>query len=143
MKLEKIEGELGYFGNVWVRGYVLKKKGDSNNKGHKHHFDHVTLLVKGSLRVEVDGFEPTTYEAPTFIVTKKEYHHTLTALEDDTQYFCVFALRDIDGNVTDIYSGDNSPYRSAGAGGVQSPVVHSTSEQLKQLEKSTTVERPI
>lgn len=34
----------------------------------------------------------------------------MTALEDDTLYYCVFALRDVDGNVTDIYSGNNSPY---------------------------------
>lgn len=101
--------ELGYFGNIWVRLNRLDKAGESI-VGHKHHFDHVSLLVKGKVKVEVEGYSPKEFEAPTFITIKKEYRHTITALEDDSIWYCVFALRDVDGNVTDIYSGDNSPY---------------------------------
>jgi hypothetical protein len=105
--------EMGYFGNIWVRQHWLAKKGDDNGGGHTHHFDHVTLLAKGSVRVEVEGCEPKVFTAPTFIVIKKEHKHIFTALEDETLYYCVFALRDVDGNVTDFYSGDNSPYGHA------------------------------
>jgi hypothetical protein len=104
--------ELGYFGNIWVRANILKKAGDTNGGGHKHHFDHVSLLVRGSVRLDVDGYPSKVFTAPRFIVVKKELKHRFTALEDDTVYYCVFALRDVDGNVTDIYSGDNSPYGS-------------------------------
>lgn len=102
--------ELGYFGNIWVRSHIMNKAGDDNGGGHYHHFDHVTLLMRGSVEVEVEGYPPKKFTAPTFIVIKKEHKHKFTALEDNTLYYCVYALRDVDGNVTDIYGGDNSPY---------------------------------
>jgi hypothetical protein len=101
--------ELGYFGNIWVRQNYLEKAGDSH-PGHKHHFDHVSLLATGKVRVTVEGYPPKEFTAPTFIVIKREHNHQFEALEDGTLWYCVFALRDVDGEVTDIYSGDNSPY---------------------------------
>ena len=109
MTINQKTHELGYFGNIWVRQNLLKNKGDFTN-GHLHHFDHVSLLATGKVLVEVDGFEPQEFTAPTFIVIKRDHNHKFVALEDNTLWYCVFALRDIDGNVTDIYSGDNSPY---------------------------------
>ena len=103
--------ELGYFGNIWVRSFFLEKAGMTNGMGHKHNHDHVTLLISGKVLVEVDGFEPTEFVGPTFIIVDKDHHHKFTALSDNVLYFCVFALRDLDGEVTDIYSGNNSPYR--------------------------------
>ena len=106
-------GDLGFFGNVWVRQNVLQKRGDKS-LGHKHHFDHVSLLTKGSVTVEVEGYEPQTYTAPTFIIIKKEHVHTFEALEDDSQWYCVFALRTLDGEVLEegvdeIYGTNNDP----------------------------------
>jgi hypothetical protein len=104
--------ELGYFGNIWVRQNLLEKAGDQH-LGHTHNFDHVSLLVNGKVRVTVRGYPPKEFTAPTFIVIRKQFHHTFEALEDRTVWYCVFALRDIDGEVTDFYSGDNSPYGSS------------------------------
>lgn len=103
--------ELGYFGNIWVRQNLLEHAGDVH-PGHKHHFDHVSLLASGKVRVTVEGYPPKEFSAPTFIVIKKEHKHTFEALQDGTLWYCVFALRDVDGEVTDFYSGDNSPYGS-------------------------------
>jgi quercetin dioxygenase-like cupin family protein len=101
--------ELGFIGNVWVRQNILEKSVQSN-QGHKHKFDHVSLLTSGKVCVEVDGYAPKEFTAPTFIVIKKEHNHKFTALADNTVWYCVFAMRDLDGNVTDIYGHDNSPY---------------------------------
>lgn len=101
--------ELGYFGNVWVRQNLLENVGDIH-PGHKHNFDHVSLLASGKVEITVDGYAPKEFTAPTFIVIKKEHRHTFKALEDNTLWYCVFALRDVNGDLTDIYSGDNSPY---------------------------------
>jgi len=92
---------LGYFGNIWVKSHTLERAGDTNGEGHIHHFDHVTLLVKGSVRVEVNSNPPKEFHAPTFIVIRRDRKHRFTALEDDTVYYCVFALRDIDGEPID------------------------------------------
>lgn len=104
--------ELGYFGNIWVRQNLLEKAGDIH-PGHEHYFDHVSLLATGKVEVTVEGYPPKEFTAPTFIVIKKEHKHTFRALTDNTLWYCVFALRDVDGDVTDIYSGDNSPYGHA------------------------------
>lgn len=105
---EQGQTDLGYFGNIWVRQNVLHKNGDSF-PGHAHNFDHVSLLTKGSVEVEIAGFPPKKFTAPTFIIIKKEYEHKFTALEDDTNWYCVFALRDLDGDVTEIYGDNHNP----------------------------------
>jgi hypothetical protein len=125
--------ELGYFGNIWVRSHKYNK-GENNGGGHTHHFDHITLLISGKVQVEVEGHTPKIFTAPKFIVIKKEHKHRFTALEDNTVYYCVFALRDIDGSVTDIYSGDDTPY---GAADLPDPGV-STEQQILDLDKKTT-----
>lgn len=125
--------DLGYFGNIWVRSNVLKYKGDNNGGGHTHHFDHISLLISGRVLVEVEGHKPKIFTAPKFIVIKKEHKHRFTALEDNTVYYCVFALRDVDGEVTDIYGNDNSPYGSA-----DEPDPNAASEeQINQLDQNT------
>lgn len=122
--------QMGYFGNIWVRSHIFEKSGDTNGGGHYHHFDHVTLLAVGSVLVEVDGHEPKEFHAPTFIVIKKEHKHKFTALTDGVVYYCVFALRDENGELTDMYNGDNSPYMMVSDDEMK--------EKLEQLNKETT-----
>ena len=101
--------ELGYFGNIWVKQNVFELAGEAHD-GHEHKFDHVTLLAKGSLRMQVEGNEPKDFIAPTFIVIAKDKKHQVTSLEDDTIYYCVFALRNLDGEVVeDIYGEQHNP----------------------------------
>lgn len=99
-------GQLGFFGNVWVRSHYLHKAGFTNDGGHTHTFDHVTLLAVGSVLVEVEGYEPKQFDAPTFITIEKDHKHKFTALSDGVVYYCVFAMRDADGEV--ITSPDHS-----------------------------------
>jgi hypothetical protein len=113
LKDNTIQEVMGYFGNIWVKSHILSKTGDSNGEGHFHHFDHVTLLIKGSVKVEVEGGPPKEFQAPTFITIKKEKKHKITALEDDTVFYCVFALRDIDGQpIDELVDERNTPYYS-------------------------------
>jgi CTP synthase (UTP-ammonia lyase) len=104
--------EHGYVGNIWVRQNFLEKKGDKVG-GHTHLFDHVSLLAKGSVSVVIDGHEPKVFTAPTFIVIRKDRRHEITALEDETYWYCVFAARDVDGNVVDIVDTKNEPWFTA------------------------------
>jgi hypothetical protein len=100
--------QMGYFGNIWVRSHTFVKAGDTHD-GHKHNFDHVTLLAVGSVLVEAEGNSPKEFHAPTFIVIDKDHNHKFTAMSDGVVYYCVFALRDLDGEVTNIYTEENSP----------------------------------
>ena len=101
--------DLGYFGNIWVRQVELQNAGDITS-GHYHLFDHVSLLVQGTVEVEVEGNPPKIFTAPTFIVIKKERPHKLKAISDNVVWYCVFAIRDVDGDVTDIVPETSRPY---------------------------------
>lgn len=101
--------EMGFFGNVWVRKLSFDMEG-STHDGHKHHHDHVSFVTSGQVEVEVEGYKPQVFTAPTFFVVKAELCHKITALVDNTTQWCVFALRDENGELTDHYTGDNSPY---------------------------------
>ena len=105
--------ELGYFGNIWVRQNVLELVGEAYD-GHEHKFDHVTLLVSGKVSVELAGSDAKEFTAPTFIVIRKEHKHKITALVDGTVYYCVFALRDLNGEVMEIFGPQHDPESAGG-----------------------------
>jgi hypothetical protein len=100
--------EHGFVGNVWVRQNWLLSAGDTAG-GHSHYHDHVSLLVKGSVEITVGEEPPKRFSAPTYIVVRKQHQHRIVALEDDTVYYCIFAMRDIDGQTLDIFQAANSP----------------------------------
>lgn len=100
--------ELGYFGNIWVRQNVLELAGEFH-QGHEHKFDHVTLLVSGKVSIQIGEEAPKEFTAPTFIVIRKQHSHKITALADGTVYYCVFALRDLDGEVMEIFGSQHDP----------------------------------
>ena len=129
-----VAGDLGYFGNVWVRQNVLAKAGDSNI-GHKHAFDHVSLLAKGRVQVEIEGHPPKEFVAPTFIVVRAEYNHKFTALEDNVIWYCVFALRDMGGEpIGELYGTQHDPKSYAG-------VADDYWVKALELDKKTTQEQ--
>lgn len=98
--------DMGFFGNIWVRQRTLQQ-GESH-EGHKHHFDHVTLLARGRVQIEVEG-RSKEFTAPTFVVIRREHQHRVTALTDDVIYYCVFALRDMDGEIMNHFTSDHDP----------------------------------
>jgi hypothetical protein len=104
--------ELGAFGNVWIRLHVLRKAGQAN-QGHRHNFDHVTIVATGGVRCEIDGRPPQDFMAPVIIEIAKNIEHRFSALADDTTYYCVFAVRDDAGQVTDVFDGAVGPYTHA------------------------------
>lgn len=85
---------IGCCGNIFSRQMHFLKEGDIEY-GHTHHFDHMTLLAKGSLAVTVNG-ETTEFKAPQMIWIKSDNKHELVSLEDDTIAYCIHGLRDLD-----------------------------------------------
>ncbi len=97
---------IGCVANLFSRQMVFNKKGDVE-VGHKHEFDHLTLLATGSLQVTVEG-AGSKFTAPHMIYIRKDKVHELIALEDNTVAYCIHALRDGNG-VDDIVSPDMIP----------------------------------
>jgi cupin superfamily acireductone dioxygenase involved in methionine salvage len=90
--------------NVFVKMMHFYHKGDQTEaRGHSHTFDHITLLARGSVLMEVleEGGSAVEHKAPMLIVTPKNISHKFTALEADTVLCCIHAIRDGD-DVEDI-----------------------------------------
>lgn len=102
--------EAGFYGNVWIRKLYWRKAGDLHD-GHTHEHNHISLLARGSVLCEVEGYEAKEFHAPTFITIDKNKHHKFTALEDETVSFCIFAFKDVTGeSAEDYFAEGNSPY---------------------------------
>lgn len=87
--------KIGCVANLYSRMMNFEKAGDIEI-GHKHQFDHLTLLASGTLKVTVEGIS-TEFKAPHMIYIHKDKIHELVALEDNTVAYCIHALRDGDG----------------------------------------------
>ena len=101
--------------NVYTRLMHFAKKGDIE-EGHKHNFDHATLISSGSILYEVlddngiNAISSKVFTSPDLIFVNKDKFHRLTALEDNTVCGCIHALRVVG---EDIISPDSfiEPYR--------------------------------
>ena len=100
------EIKLAVIANVWIKLMTFKNPGDYA-PGHKHIFNHASLLTAGSVVVEVDR-KKKTFRAPAIIYIEKDKEHNIIALEPNTVVSCIHALRN--GNETDdIISEDMLP----------------------------------
>lgn len=111
MECKSEKATYSVYGNIWVREMVFLKKGDFK-KGHKHQFDHLHYLTKGSIKLTTKSDEDTildeqVFNAPAWVKVPKEVFHRVEALEDMTIGHCIQAMRDDDGKVMDTdYAGD-------------------------------------
>ena len=92
--------------NVLVKLHHFSNVGDTH-EGHSHTFDHITLLANGSVKMIHDNGE-AEYKAPHLIVTPKNVTHQFIALEANTVFCCVHAIRD-GSNVDDVASQNITP----------------------------------
>ena len=109
--------ELTVRGPVGVRRFHLAKTCQTN-EGHKHNYDHVTIVIRGRVKVRysydhdgqrIDG-ESREFGAGEDFVVKAQVYHEVKALEPDTVYLCVFSHRDFDGVVSQQYTGNDLAY---------------------------------
>jgi hypothetical protein len=91
--------------NVFVKLHHFVRVGDTHD-GHAHTFDHITLLSSGAVKMIHDNGEKE-YRAPHLIVTPKGVKHQFVALEPNTTFCCIHAIRDGDG-VDDVASPENT-----------------------------------
>ena len=104
------EIKISLVSNVWTKMLHFAKANDFMD-GHKHTFDHTTLLANGSVKVTVNGQE-SYYSAPAIIFIHADNQHDITAMEDNTVCFCIHAVRDGE-KVEDIVDPKDVPKGSA------------------------------
>lgn len=101
-------------GNVFIRSNPLAKAGDKV-EGHTHNFDHTTIFFRGRFEVRAtlpDGqMVVREFTAPDHCLIRAEVTHEITALEDDSEFWCVYAHRDPQGRIHQAYTGWEEAYR--------------------------------
>ena len=92
--------------NVWCKMMKFENVGDFI-EGHRHKFDHQTLLAKGKFNVILEGKDPFEVTAPAMLFIKKGLLHEFHAIERDSLAFCIHPIRDGE-RVEDILDSDSN-----------------------------------
>lgn len=96
---------INFFGNVVVRTLVFDYPGHTL-PGHKHNYAHANMILKGSVRLTVVEENGRSYQrihkAGDWLEVPAEATHELVALETGTVAYCIFAVRDKDGEIADF-----------------------------------------
>ena len=84
--------------------------------GHTHNFDHTTIVYHGAVMIRGELSNGTVierefksprpdYGGPSHALIKADVKHTITATEDGTIFWCVYAHRNPQGEVWQNYTG--------------------------------------
>jgi len=90
-------------GNIYIRPVHLARAGDECGN-HAHNFDHTTIILKGAVRIAKDGIDQEFF-APSHCLIEKGIRHLIVALEDDTEFWCVYSHRSPQGEVVQEFNG--------------------------------------
>ena len=101
-------------GNIFMRKFRAQYAGQEI-QGHTHNFDHTTIVFTGAVHVRgecPDGrIIEQDFHAPDSFLVKKDVKHTITAIEDNTEYWCVYSHREPEtGEVVQEYNGWGDAY---------------------------------
>lgn len=100
-------------GNIFMRKWRGVAKGHVI-EGHKHTFDHTTIVFVGAVNVKAtlpDGKTvERTFRAPTHFLVKADVEHQITALEEGTEFWCVYSHRNGQGDIVEEYTGWEPAY---------------------------------
>ena len=90
-------------GNIFIRPNRLEKSGHYV-KGHKHNFDHTTIVYKGAVHVKAELPNGSAIErdfvAPAHFLVKAGMEHEIVATEDGTEFWCVYSHRTPQGEIS-------------------------------------------
>lgn len=106
--------EIAPGGNVFIRPNRLPALGD-RVQGHKHNFDHVTIVFTGAILVRATlpsgAVVEREFHAPAHCLIRADVEHEITALADGTEFWCVYAHRTPQGEVVQQETGWTEAYR--------------------------------
>jgi quercetin dioxygenase-like cupin family protein len=87
-------------------------------KGHKHNFDHTSFVTDGSVHVHavcpdgrvIDADFGRGHAYRHFLVLAG-VEHEITALEDGTNFYCIYSHRTPQGEISQVQTGWMEGYR--------------------------------
>lgn len=99
-------------GNIYIRPNKLAK--GQMVHGHTHNFDHTTIFFKGAFRVKATRPDGSVIErdfaAPAHCLILADVKHEITALEPDSEFWCVYSHRTPQGDIVQQFTGWEPAY---------------------------------
>jgi hypothetical protein len=100
-------------GNIFIRPNELPEVGDKVD-GHKHNFDHTTIVFRGAVHVKAKKPDGTVierdFEAPSHFLVRADVEHEITATQPNTVFWCVYSHRDPQARIVQHYDGWTPAY---------------------------------
>lgn len=93
---QPITTEIRMADGVFAKTMVIHKAGTAVPQ-HAHSFDHVSVLVRGSVSLQREGQPIRRFSAPCGITILARMKHLFTALEDGTIILCVHDIGSAEG----------------------------------------------
>jgi hypothetical protein len=87
--------ELLLFAGIYLRTWTVADAGTLLPQ-HAHTWDHISLIVRGAVRVWCDGELLGVFTAPATIKIAARSFHTFTTLADNTIIACIHAVGEAD-----------------------------------------------
>lgn len=115
--MDWIEFDTGGKSSIRARTATLLNVGD-DVEGHNHAFDHTTFIQHGSARIEkldakgnvVQSVIKKSMQLKNWVWIDRNVCHRIIALESNTIYLCVYAIRNEQGEVIPVYDGWEGAY---------------------------------
>lgn len=100
-------------GNIFIRENRLPEVGHKV-EGHKHNFDHTTVVFKGAVHVRAvlpsGEVKEGDFVAPAHFLVRKDVEHEITALEPNTVFWCVYSHTTPQATISQEYTGWKEAY---------------------------------
>lgn len=101
-------------GNIFIRPNTLVEVG-AKVHGHKHKFDHTTIVFRGAVHVSAKlpngSVIERDFEAPAHFLVLADVEHEITALEPNTVFWCIYSHRDPQARIVQVYDGWTPAYQ--------------------------------
>lgn len=91
--------------NMWIKQMTFEYSGDTM-KGHKHKFDHQTLLSLGTFKVCVEGV--CNEYSDTILYIEKGKEHSIECTSATGKAYCLHPIRDGE-RIEDIVDPEDMP----------------------------------
>lgn len=104
-------------GHVAYRDFTLARECEEN-KGHLHHYDHLTVVRAGAVKVfwrkegepESAERQSRVFRAGEFFTVMRDTYHRIKAVEVPAKWACVYHHRDRNGLIVEEYEGHDEAY---------------------------------
>lgn len=96
-KNQPAEAEMVIYGGIFCKLYTVADAGTMIPQ-HSHRYDHITMLMSGTVHVWYEGCPPTAYTAPAVIRIGAFRKHTFLTMGRDTVLACVHAIEGLEAD---------------------------------------------